>query len=186
MSRCRSRYPSGPRSRARALVGVARDSLATPSLGDSSAERPPDEPVPTAAGSSRPAHPEPAPRPAARQVATGLILVVDDDPLLLEVIATILQQEGYAIATAPNGAEALDVVAQQPPALVLLDMRMPVVDGWGFARALQERGVAVPLIVMTAAQDAHRWAEEVEAAACLAKPFELPELLEAIERMLTG
>jgi DNA-binding response OmpR family regulator len=110
---------------------------------------------------------------------------VDDDPVLLEVIAAILQQEGYAVATATDGADALRAIEQQPPALVLLDIRMPGVDGWTLARTLEERGIAVSLVVMTAAQDAARWAAEIRAAACLAKPFELPELLAVVEQMLS-
>jgi CheY-like chemotaxis protein len=123
-------------------------------------------------------------RPQPRAVATGPILVVDDDPVLLEVIVAILQQEGYAVATATDGADALRAIEQQPPALVLLDMRMPGVDGWTLAHTLEERGIAVPLVVMTAAQDAARWAQEIRAAACLPKPFELPELLAVVEQML--
>lgn len=61
-------------------------------------------------------------------------------------------------------------------------MRMPVLDGWGFARALGERGVTLPIIVMTAAQEAHEWAQEIGAARVLAKPFDLNELLLTVER----
>lgn len=71
------------------------------------------------------------------------------------------------------------------PALVLLDMRMPRLDGWGFARALRERGRTPPIVVMTAARDARRWADEIGARGYLAKPFELGELLEAVRRFGT-
>jgi CheY-like chemotaxis protein len=67
---------------------------------------------------------------------------------------------------------------------VLLDMRMPIVDGWTFARELKARGLSIPTIVMTAAQDARRWAEEVEARGYLAKPFQLADLLAAVESIL--
>ena len=87
------------------------------------------------------------------------ILVVDDDPSILAIVAQVLELEGYPVETAPNGAEALKVLERARPALVLLDMRMPVLDGWGFAGELSERGVKVPILVMTAAQNARRWAD---------------------------
>jgi CheY-like chemotaxis protein len=112
------------------------------------------------------------------------ILVVDDDPAILAVVAEALDLEGYTVRTAKNGADALALVAEDRPALVLLDMRLPVLDGWGFARTLQALGIALPILVMTAAQDARRWAAEIGAQGYLAKPFELAELFGAVERLL--
>ena len=111
------------------------------------------------------------------------ILIVDDDPSLLETVTEILTLEGYPVETAVNGADALDVLERAQPWLVLLDMRMPMLDGWGFARAVRERGLTLPILVMTAARDARGWAEEIGAAGYLAKPFELLDLLDAIERL---
>ena len=98
------------------------------------------------------------------------ILVIDDDQSMRSTIADVLEAEGYTVATAINGADGLVVLDQVQPALVLLDMRMPVLDGWGFARTLQERGIEVPIVVLTAAQDAYRWAREIIAADVVAKP----------------
>ena len=111
------------------------------------------------------------------------ILVVDDDPSILTTISEVRDLEGYPVQTATNGAEALRAVERARPSLILLDMRMPVLDGWGFARALQERGVKLPILVMTAAQNARRWAEEIGADGHIAKPFDLPDLLDAVERL---
>ena len=111
----------------------------------------------------------------------GPILIVDDDPAILSTVADILEFEGYPVERAANGAEGLAVVERVRPALVLLDMRMPVIDGWGFARVLQERGVQLPILVMTAAQDARRWAQEIGAQGFIAKPFDLSDLLSAVE-----
>jgi CheY-like chemotaxis protein len=111
------------------------------------------------------------------------ILVIDDDPSILDTVSEILEFEGYLVQTAANGAEGLRYVEQSAPALILLDMRMPILDGWEFARALKERGIALPIVVMTAAQDARRWALEIGATAYLAKPFELLELLDTVERL---
>ena len=116
----------------------------------------------------------------------GPILVVDDDPNILDVVSELLDMEGYRVATAANGAEALRVVEQQHPSLVLLDMRMPVMDGWGFAKELKARGVQLPILVMTAAQNARMWAEEIGAQGFVAKPFEVPALLDAVEKLRTN
>jgi len=66
--------------------------------------------------------------------------------------------------------------------VILLDMRMPVMDGWAVARALHAQGIKVPIVVMTAAESAKRWADEVGAEGFLAKPFGLDELLAVVER----
>ena len=111
------------------------------------------------------------------------ILVVDDDPAIRTTIADILGLEGYEVETAANGLEALNSVSDHLPAVIVLDMRMPIMDGWTFARELQTRGIKLPIIVITAAQNARTWAQEIGADAYLAKPFELTDLLEAVERL---
>ena len=116
----------------------------------------------------------------------GPILVVDDDPNILDVVSELLDMEGYTVTTAANGAEALARLDETRPSLVLLDMRMPVLDGWGFARELKARGVQLPILVMTAAQNARLWAEEIGAQGYVSKPFEVPALLDAVERLRTN
>jgi two-component system chemotaxis response regulator CheY len=111
------------------------------------------------------------------------ILVVDDDPAILATVCEALDLEGFPVVSATNGAEALDVVAGNLPSLVLLDMRMPVLDGWGFVRAARERGLNLTIVVMTAASDAPRWAMEIGAHGVLAKPFELDELMNAVQQL---
>jgi two-component system chemotaxis response regulator CheY len=117
---------------------------------------------------------------------TAPILVVDDDPSILATVSEILEFEGYPVSTATNGAEALDEIERRAPSLILLDMRMPVLDGWGLARRLGELGVTLPIVVMTAAQDARRWAEEIGAAGYVPKPFDLADLLDTVERLRTA
>ena len=111
------------------------------------------------------------------------ILVVDDEPELRAVVSLVLSDEGYEVAEAANGAEAIQVLEQTQPACVLLDMRMPVLDGWGFARELEARHLHVPVVVMTAAQDAQRWCNEIGAAGCVPKPFDMGDLLDTVERV---
>jgi CheY-like chemotaxis protein len=95
-------------------------------------------------------------------------------------VSQILTAEGHEVQTAENGAEALALVDGE--SLVLLDMRMPVVDGWEFARRFRAAGKRSPIVVMTAAENARRWAEEIGADGYLAKPFEIDTLIAAVER----
>jgi CheY-like chemotaxis protein len=111
------------------------------------------------------------------------ILVVDDDRSILATVSEILHDEGYQVATAANGQQALEIVAESPPTMVLLDMRMPVMDGWGFASALKQKGMSLPILMMTAAQSGRGWAEEIGAQGFLAKPFEIDDLIQAVRRM---
>ena len=110
------------------------------------------------------------------------VLVVDDDTSILDTVSSILSGEGYDVVSASTGEEALAAVARTKPLVILLDMRMPVMDGWAVARALREQGIKVPIVVMTAAESAKRWADEVGAEGYLAKPFGLDELLGTVER----
>lgn len=118
--------------------------------------------------------------------ASTRVLVVDDDTSILDTVSSILVAEGYQVMAAGGGEEALTLVRSWHPTLVLLDMRMPVMDGWAVARSLHESGSRVPIIVMTAAESAKRWAEEIGAAGHLAKPFGLDELIACVERYQDG
>jgi two-component system chemotaxis response regulator CheY len=109
--------------------------------------------------------------------------VVDDDPSIVEIVSQILVSEGHEVVSAENGAVAL--ARADGEALVLLDMRMPVLDGWGFAREFRAAGKRSPIVVMTAAENARRWAEEIGADGYLSKPFEMDALIAAVERHAT-
>jgi CheY-like chemotaxis protein len=110
------------------------------------------------------------------------VLVVDDDPVILATLAQCLAEEGYPIETARNGLEALEIAKRCRSLLVLLDMQMPVLDGWDFARAVAARRGDLKLVVMTAAHDARACAERLHADGYLPKPFGLNELLAEISR----
>jgi DNA-binding response OmpR family regulator len=118
----------------------------------------------------------------AEGIAAVKILAVDDDPSILDLMTDILVGEGYDVLSAQNGAEALRVLEKDRPCVVLLDMRMPTLDGWGFASAMRDRGLRYPLVVVTAAENARAWAQEIGADAYLAKPFQLKDLLRIVER----
>jgi DNA-binding response OmpR family regulator len=110
------------------------------------------------------------------------ILVVEDDVSILDMVMQILRTEGYPVLGARNGVEGLAHVDRRAPSLILLDMRMPRMDGWQFAAALRKRGIASPVVVMTAADNAKRWADEVRADGFVTKPFEVLELLASVEK----
>ncbi|WP_165373192.1 response regulator [Sorangium cellulosum] len=109
------------------------------------------------------------------------ILIVDDDQEIREMLEITLAEEGYDVISAGDGEAALALLKRNRPHLILLDMRMPVMDGWGFARAYAScPGPRAPILVMTAAVDAGTWAREVGACASVAKPFDLNRLLDSI------
>lgn len=114
--------------------------------------------------------------------ARSRVLVVDDDLSILDTVTSILAGEGYEVMAANGGGEAIALMRSWHPTLVLLDMRMPVMDGWAVARAMRESGARVPIVVMTAAENAGRWADEIGAAGHLAKPFALDDLIGCVER----
>jgi two-component system, chemotaxis family, chemotaxis protein CheY len=113
--------------------------------------------------------------------------VVDDDPDILEALSEILDAEGYQVSRARNGQEALERL-EPLPHLILLDLMMPVMDGWEFARRFRLRNGStsrVPIIILSADRNVSAKAREIGAAAHLAKPFELAELLSLVRRVLS-
>src|SRR5918911_1882485 len=105
------------------------------------------------------------------------VLVVDDDPDIRELVQLGLEDEGYRVVTAAHGQAALEQLGRVPIDLILLDMRMPVMDGWTFASVYRQQAAArVPIVVVTAAQDAARRSAEIAAEGHLAKPFGLADL----------
>lgn len=111
------------------------------------------------------------------------ILVVEDDEGIAEVVELALSQSGHQVVTAPNGRAALEILDRTRVDLVLLDMIMPVMDGWEFAKSYRERpGRKAPIVVMTAAADAARRAAEIGSTRVLAKPFGIGELYDVVDR----
>lgn len=113
------------------------------------------------------------------------VLVVDDDEDLCALVAAVLVEEGYAVETAANGQEALTAVERNLPDLIVLDMKMPVMDGREFARKFHSLyDHRSPIVILTASVDGRVRADEVEATDWLAKPFDLGALVESVERNL--
>src|SRR5688500_13946616 len=102
------------------------------------------------------------------------ILVVDDDPSIRQLIVYALIDEGFVVDEAEDGEDALQLIEQNHPDLILLDMKMPHMDGWAFSRLYRELyGQKAPIIVVTAAHDAAQRGASVSAESIIAKPFDL-------------
>jgi two-component system chemotaxis response regulator CheY len=113
------------------------------------------------------------------------ILVIEDDEDIRDFVSAFLDTSGYTVVVAANGSVALEIIDRAPPRAILLDMKMPVMDGWEFARQYhQQSEPQAPIIVMTAAHDGNVRAAEVGAIGMLSKPFDLVDLLRAVERAL--
>ena len=114
--------------------------------------------------------------------SAGGILVVDDDPDLREFLRLMLTSMGFEVSSAANGQEALDIMEDRDPDLILLDMKMPVMNGWELCRSLEGRGARPPIVVLTAAPDPAARAAEVHAEGWLGKPFEYAALEATVRR----
>jgi PAS domain S-box-containing protein len=113
------------------------------------------------------------------------VLLVDDDPEILEATGQVLREWGYAVDEACDAQSALALARNSKPDLMIIDLLMPVMDGWTLIRRLREENLAadVPLVVFSADRDVPGKARnDVDAA--LRKPFELEELQEVVERLL--
>ncbi len=113
------------------------------------------------------------------------ILVVDDDPDLRRSLVEVLEEEGYGVSCATNGEEALAALGRERPSAILLDLTMPVMDGWTFRRLQQDdpQLAAIPTVVISACYSDARSVGALEAAAYLAKPFEVSTLTETLQRV---
>jgi DNA-binding response OmpR family regulator len=110
------------------------------------------------------------------------VLVVDDDPAIRGLVADALRSEGYLVDLAAHGREALEAMRVRRPATVVLDLMMPVMDGFSFIEACHKERLCddVPIVVISAVQDALRRITEVPIHACIAKPFDLDNLIRTV------
>jgi len=121
------------------------------------------------------------------QAGERLILVVDDDPDILQTLGLCLSTEGYRVLMAANGREALDILERERPSVILLDLMMPVMDGWQFVAELDSRGRRdVPLLILSADRSVQGHAQKLKASGHLAKPFDLDELLGKVQQLTAG
>jgi two-component system, OmpR family, alkaline phosphatase synthesis response regulator PhoP len=109
------------------------------------------------------------------------VLVVDDESSIVEVLTTLLEDEGYHVVTARNGEEGLACLATSQPEVVLCDVMMPVLDGRELCKRMQAnpRYRSIPIVLMSAVSAAAKLAG-CNYAMLLAKPFDLEEVIKAV------
>ena len=114
------------------------------------------------------------------------VLVADDDPAILDVMRMMLEFEGYEVATTLNGATILQMETEMPD-LLLLDIWMSGTDGRDICRKLKqsEKTYKIPIVLVSASKDIERSAFEAGANDFIAKPFEMSELLQKIEKNIS-
>jgi len=115
------------------------------------------------------------------------ILVVDDDDAMCELLRQALSDQGYAVATVSHGAAALELVKHHKPAVMLVDLRMPIMDGWAFVE--QYRRNADPpaaIVLLSAVKDLEATAKRLGVEAYVRKPFQLEELTVVVQRCLAA
>ena len=116
------------------------------------------------------------------------ILVVDDEPDILKVVIFRLKRAGYDVSTAVDGQGALDLVHKDKPDLMLLDLRLPIIDGTEVAKRVKsdEELKNIPIIILTASSDASRYKEieEIKADDFMLKPFNPEELMVKVKKFI--
>jgi CheY-like chemotaxis protein len=115
-------------------------------------------------------------------MAASYVLVVDDDPAIRGLVGDALRSEGYSVDLAAHGREALEAMRARRPSTVVLDLMMPVMDGFSFMEAchLEQLCDGVPIVVISAVHDALERINEVPVNACIAKPFDLDDLVRTV------
>ncbi|SRR6266550_4211041 len=123
----------------------------------------------------------PQPRLARRELR---VLVVEDDPDVRRLTESLLTADGYHVRVACDGRDAMQQARQECPDLIVLDLNMPVMDGWQFCTAqryfAEKKLAAVPVLLMTGVDDAAACASTLRVAGVIKKPFEPDELLDAV------
>lgn len=119
-----------------------------------------------------------------RSSVRNRILLVDDDPTVRDSLKDVLVSEGYAVIPAENGQQALDLAKNASVDVVLLDLNMPVKNGWDTFERFTAEHPTVPIIIITARANQLFTAVGAGAGALLEKPLDIPTLLQAIARLL--
>jgi CheY-like chemotaxis protein len=109
------------------------------------------------------------------------ILVVDDDAGIRNVLATVLEDEGYEVRTAADGLEGLEEAQRSRPDVVILDFQMPNCDGPAFAERYRAAPNPAPIILLTASHQVRARCGMVDADGCIGKPFDIDDLLRTVE-----
>jgi two-component system sensor histidine kinase ChiS len=123
-------------------------------------------------------------RPALPPKTDKSILVVEDDPPLTRLMEALLETEGYRVRCVSDGHAALEAVQVDRPALVLLDVTLPKLDGWEVLARLRSEHNPPPVVMLSAQTRAAGRAESAGAVATVLKPFDIDELLQLVARLV--
>jgi CheY-like chemotaxis protein len=110
------------------------------------------------------------------------VLIVEDDNSIREVLQMFLEYEGYCVMTAANGQEGIEALSRgQSPCLIVLDLMMPIMDGWQFVESIAKNATfaAIPIVVVTAFIEK---AQEIKAKLVVKKPIDLNDLLKIVQQ----
>ena len=111
------------------------------------------------------------------------VLVVDDQEAIRDTLQVALDDEGFTVETAANGQEALDILMRWKPCVILLDLMMPVMDGWAFCAEQVRTGDLTPIVLLSAAGGLEEQAKALCAVAVIAKPFDIDRVISTIQRV---
>jgi DNA-binding response OmpR family regulator len=122
------------------------------------------------------------------EIEKGYLLIVEDDPDILNLLQTTLNLSGYRVKTARDGSEALDVVAREHPDIVIADIMMPKLDGFGLVHRLRinPETRAIPVVFITAtfvSEEDRDFARKLGATRFIQKPLNIDEFLETIREL---
>lgn len=122
----------------------------------------------------RPAQPTRAP-------CRAKVLVADDDPKATAALSSLLESDGFSVQTASDGADALEKIAQSPPDVLVTDVNMPHLDGFGLMRAVRERYPRIFIVVISGEHHSAARLIEGGALAYVGKPFDADEVISVID-----
>ena len=114
------------------------------------------------------------------------ILIVDDAPAIRAMLRTLFEEEGYTVVTAPDGYAALELLGDDPPDLIITDVKMPRLDGWQLLRRVREQHPTLPAILISAV-DPGSWRREIAVSdhtVFVRKPFDLEDVLAVVARLV--
>jgi CheY-like chemotaxis protein len=132
--------------------------------------------------------PAPAPPAAKRRASGGVVLLIEDDPALRLALSTLLQSDGYTVVAAQHGKDGLQRLLDRRPDVIVLDLDMPVMDGWQFRaeqRQLADKALAaVPVLLCTATPDPNHHFDALQATALIEKPVDVVRLLDTLHAVV--
>lgn len=112
------------------------------------------------------------------------VLVVDDDSSIREALSKVLHTEDYEVVSAADGQEAIEKFGQEKIDLLLLDLGLPVKDGWGMLQWLSRINPLLPIIIITGRYEQRELAEIAKVDALMEKPLDVPRLLQTVRELM--